>query len=145
MRKLLASLLYTLSILFLCISISNKSVEAFCFEAAAKVYGLSPDLLQAIARVESDLKPEAVNLNKDGSYDYGLMQINSFWYGILGEEIWNRLDEPCDNVHVGAWILWKCIRRYGKVWEAVGCYNGTSEKKRAIYVRKVKKALSHSR
>ena len=123
----------------------NGEARAFCFEDAAKVYGLSPDLLKAIARVESDLKAEAVKLNKDGSYDYGLMQINSFWYGVLGDEIWDRLSEPCANVYVGAWILWRCIRRYGEVWEAVGCYNATSEKKRLDYVRKVKGALAPSR
>lgn len=131
-----------LSVLFLWLFFLSGKARAFCFEEAAEKYNLSADLLKAMAWVESRLKTDAINGNSDGSYDYGLMQINSRWHEILGKEVWQRIDEPCLNVHVGAWILSGCIERYGRVWESVGCYNASGKGKRASYVRKVMDALS---
>ncbi|MBI2353981.1 MAG: transglycosylase SLT domain-containing protein [Deltaproteobacteria bacterium] len=45
----------------------------FCFEEAGRAYGVSPQLLLGIARVESSLNPAAVNRNTNGSTDLGLM------------------------------------------------------------------------
>ncbi len=50
-----------------------------CWEQAAERYGVSPELLYAIARTESGLDPQAIGLNRNGSRDIGLMQINSAW------------------------------------------------------------------
>ena len=51
-----------------------------CWDEAGQRYGVSPQLIYAIARVESGLNPQAVNLThrqRTRSYDIGLMQINS--------------------------------------------------------------------
>lgn len=101
-----------------------------CFESAAERYGIAAALLRAIAVAESGLRPNALGRNPDGSWDVGLMQINSWWlptlarYGIREADLW----EPCLNVQVGAWILAWNIARYGYTWEAVGAYNaGTAD------------------
>ena len=113
------------------------------------MYHINPDLLEAIARVESDLDPSALNRNRDGSYDYGLMQINSRWQHKLSSN-WQYLSDPCYNVMVGAWILKQCIDRYGYTWDAVACYHtgkgisdlsGPRKKRASKYVEKVRKAL----
>ena len=110
---------------------------AFCFEAAGAEYGVSPRLLWSIAKVESDFTPQAVNWNQNGTYDYGLMQINSAGAQKLGIGVWRSLGDPCANVKAGAWILARCVGRYGYTWEAVGCYNASNDSKRAQYARRV--------
>jgi len=121
---------------------SSANAFCFCFEEAAHRYNISADILYAIAKVESDFNPCAVNWNKNGSYDYGVMQINSSWYIVLGADAWSQLGNPCYNVNVGAWILAACIKRHGYTWEAVGCYNAKSKNKRTVYAYKVWRVMT---
>lgn len=115
-----------------------------CFSQAGRQYGISPELLKAIAKVESGFNPTAINRNSNGSYDYGIMQINSSWYGKLGHELWMSLGDPCTNITTGAWILKDCIIRHGYTWEAVGCYNANSKAKRRSYAWKVYGAVKNT-
>jgi hypothetical protein len=128
-------------------ALQNMSLQEklqVCFEKASLAYNISPLLLWAIAKVESNFNPYALNKNKDGSYDIGIMQINTAHlktlekYGLFDKRyIW----DPCYNIHVGAWILSKCIQRHGYTWEAIGCYNAVTPWKRKKYSYKVYKAI----
>lgn len=113
----------------------------FCFEEAGRAYGISPQLLLGIARVESSLNPAAVNRNTNGSTDLGLMQINSFWLKPLGTTARELVTDPCFNVMAGARVLRDCLDRHGQTWEAVGCYNATSRHKRVDYSWKIYREL----
>jgi soluble lytic murein transglycosylase-like protein len=100
-------------------------------------------LLYAIAEVESGLQPRAINKNKDGSRDVGLMQINSIHLprllrlGITEQRL---LDEPCLAVQVGASILAEFVTRYGYNWTAVGAYNaGMATDRQAARLRYARK------
>lgn len=114
-----------------------------CWEEAAARYGVNPYLLYAIAKTESNLNPYAINRNKNGSYDVGLMQINSSWfptlrkYGIDEQQLY----QPCVNIHVGAWILAQNVQSLGNSWEAVGAYNARNAERRIQYAQKVYKNL----
>lgn len=114
-----------------------------CWEQAAAAYGVNPYLLYAIARTESGLNPSALNRNKNGSYDIGLMQINSRWlptlrkYGITEPQLF----DSCTSIHVGAWVLAQNIRRMGNSWEAVGAYNARNPELRLRYALKVYKNI----
>jgi soluble lytic murein transglycosylase-like protein len=114
-----------------------------CWEQAAATYGVNPYLLFAIARTESGLNPAAINRNKDGSYDIGLMQINSKWLPTLRRHGIDeqRLFDACTSVHVGAWVLVQNMRRLGNTWEAVGAYNAKDPALRLKYALKVYKNI----
>jgi soluble lytic murein transglycosylase-like protein len=122
-----------------------STAHAFCFEQAGAEYGLAPEILQSISTTESENKPYVVHWNTDGTFDVGLMQINSSWEKSVGKEMWSRLFDPCTNVRVGAWILAQCVKRYGYGWKAVGCYHSSTPSKRDDYAKKVAHALVRDR
>ncbi|MCA8275644.1 lytic transglycosylase domain-containing protein [Burkholderia sp. AU30280] len=115
-----------------------------CFTQAGERHGIDPLLLVAIAKVESSLNPDAINYNRNGTYDIGLMQINSSHLPRLiktGVTRKRLIDEPCTSIDTGASILAGFIERHGYTWNAVGAYNaGSSEKRkpaRQSYATKV--------
>jgi soluble lytic murein transglycosylase-like protein len=112
-------------------------LSAFCFEDAGKQYGIPYQLLKSIAGIESNMNPGAFNVNRNGSFDVGLMQINSFWIKTWGLNKDELISNPCYNVMIGANILKKCIDRYGFNWEAVGCYNANNLQKKMNYSWKI--------
>ncbi|MEM4531311.1 MAG: lytic transglycosylase domain-containing protein [Thermofilaceae archaeon] len=120
-----------------------------CFLLASRVYKVDPYLLLAVAYVESSLRQEAVNYNRNGTVDLGIMQINSCWSSRIRN--WHLVkDSACFNVLVGAWVLRQCIDTYGLNWDAVSCYNtgrglrelsGSRRLKAELYVYRVYKTL----
>ncbi|MGA1863246.1 lytic transglycosylase domain-containing protein [Deferribacter thermophilus] len=114
-----------------------------CFLEAGSKFNIPPVILKAIAETESNMNPYAVNTNRDGSKDYGLMQINTFWRKYLPKNVWKNIFDPCVNIHVGAYVLSKCVKDYGLTWQAIDCYNkGKSRAERdSRYVRNVYKRL----
>lgn len=112
--------------LFLFISlIYAKSDYDYLFMREAIRFNIPFKLLKAIAITESSLNEKAVNYkNKNGTNDYGLMQINSIhlirFKDIKKEDLFN----PSINIYIGAEILKKCVNRYGLNYKALNCYNG---------------------
>ena len=120
--------------------------HADCWSVAAERYWLDPLLLYAIAQVESNLDMNARNTNRNGTYDIGLMQINSTHlptlsrYGVTERRL---REDACASIMTGAWILAGFVRQYGYGWEAVGAYNaGIGEARaplRKRYAEKVRR------
>lgn len=129
---------------FLLACIWGRVVSGSCWENAGQQYAVEPRLLYAIAEVESGLNSQAVNYNKNGSRDLGVMQINSIHLPRLAEKgITERrlLEEPCVTINVGAEILAEFIAKHGYNWTAVGAYNAGSaddrQEARMRYAHKV--------
>lgn len=118
-----------------------------CFDKASHEMQVNKKLLVAIAYVESGLRHNALNRNSNGTYDIGIMQVNSSnipklkRVGIIEKE--EDLWDICKNIRAGAYILKECIADYGFNWKAVDCYNkGKKAKDISTYVWKVYKVLS---
>lgn len=119
-----------------------------CFDQASKRYQVDKSLLLAIAKTESDFDRHALNVNKDGSEDYGLMQINSWWlkrelkvFGITKTDLKN---DYCMNINVGAWVLAQNFFSHGVNWNSVGAYNaGFGKGKQALRDKYARKVFKH--
>lgn len=123
---------------------------AYCWKEAATQYNIEPELLQAIAVVESGNRAQAINrANRNGTRDIGLMQINSIHlprllkHGITEDRL---INEPCLSVEVGASILAEFIQRFGYNWTAVGSYNvgtGTGPEREVLRLQYAQKIWAY--
>lgn len=94
---------------------------AHCFTRAATAHGLPETLLLAVARGESDFKPDA----RSTANAIGLMQI--LWPSTarhLGLEKMSEVLDPCTNVDAGARYLKELQSRYdGNLHRMMAAYN----------------------
>ncbi|HAV8321500.1 TPA: lytic transglycosylase domain-containing protein [Escherichia coli] len=139
--------IFTLSILITKMSFASSA----CFNEAGTMFRIEPNLIKAIALVESNLKKDSIGKNRDKknnikSFDYGLMQINQIHIpmlkkrGIIKDER-DLLDNPCLNIKIGTEILYKHFSRCGMTWQCLGTYNAgfamDNQKKRLQYAQKI--------
>lgn len=72
------------------------------------------------------------------------MQINSSWFPLLEKMGVTRdvlIENPCQNIFVGAWILAKNISANGVNWESVGAYNAGFKNANAPFRQKYAKKV----
>ncbi|HEU0197436.1 MAG TPA: lytic transglycosylase domain-containing protein [Nevskiaceae bacterium] len=117
---------------------------AACFATVGNYYHINPLLLEAIAHHESDFNPIALHHNPNGSWDIGVMQINSSWIPTLrraGVDPNRLVQDPCLNIAVGGAILALNIHHYGLSWRAVGAYNAVTPWKQDRYAAAIERRL----
>lgn len=121
-----------LLVILLCCA-SGSAFSAQCWTGPGKQYGIDPLLLLSIAQVESSMNPNAVNKNKNGTIDIGLMQINSSNFPMLAQAGFDRkkITDSCTSIQVAAVVLSGFIKRHGYTWTAIGAYNAGSAPSRA--------------
>lgn len=90
-----------------------REIEALIRRMATE-YGVDPDLAVRVAVCESSLNPRARNVNRAGSVDRGLYQINNRYHPHITDEM---ADDPiqaiqffCENAKAGRLWLWNASR-----------------------------------
>lgn len=101
-----------------------------CFYSIAEFYSVPEPILTAVYVTEGGSVGQKVGPNSNGTFDLGPMQINSWWWddhprslsklGITQESV---LNDFCQNVAVGAYILNQNYSAYGNWADAITAYN----------------------
>ena len=115
-----------------------------CAEYAGKHYNVSPYIVLSVIKVEGG-KKGTVSKNTNGSYDLGVMQINTINLPEIKSNFpmvdWSVLaNEPCVNIGIGTWMLSKRIKETGDLWKGVGNYHSRTPKFHKRYLKKIYKA-----
>lgn len=96
------------------------------FEKYSAQYNVPKELLIAIAQTESGFDPWATNKNTNGTFDIGLMQINTVHLpklrsiGLKAQDLYR----PDVNIAFSAYILSTCFDKHGFNYRGLNCYNG---------------------
>ena len=102
-----------------------NDVPIQCIHQAAVAYQVPAKLIISVLKTENG-RIGMANKNKNGTYDYGPMQINGMWLATINKYGYTANDiqyDACDNVKVGAWILAQKINGEDQVWRGVGDYH----------------------
>lgn len=115
--------------------VTINTVPVACIVSASRQYHIPAPLLIAILKTENGRKGLA-RRNHNGTFDYGPMQINSYWlpkikkFGYTAQDLKNN---PCANVSVGAWILAESIANGHSLWRGVADYHSYTPKENRKY------------
>ncbi len=114
-----------------------------CINQAAVTYFVPAKVIISVLAVEGG-RVGMASPNKNGTFDYGPMQINSIWlptiapYGYTRDQIQY---DPCVNVMVGAWILSNKISAIAAnsndYWRGVAGYHSATPNLNSRYQTKV--------
>ncbi|MCM3609142.1 lytic transglycosylase domain-containing protein [Cupriavidus pauculus] len=110
-----------------------------CIAQAVAHYQPHPDLLRAVIAAEGGTTGK-IRRNDNGSFDMGLMQINSVHlpelarFGITQDMLVNN---ECLNIMIGAYYLQKNILTGRDFWHGVGSYHSKTPEKNTAYQYRV--------
>lgn len=113
-----------------------------CINHAAVAYYVPASVIISVLEIEGG-RVGLASKNKNGTFDYGPMQINSIWldelkkYGYSARQLQY---DPCANVEVGTWILARAIAEGRSLWQGVGNYHSHTDSKNTRYWHKVNNA-----
>lgn len=116
-----------------------NDVPIECINQAAVTYYVPAAVIISVMRTEGGRNGMA-KPNKNGTFDYGPMQINSIWldkikpYGYTVQDIQFN---PCKNVEVGTWILSQSIANAANFGTGVGDYHSHTWEHNQKYMAKV--------
>jgi len=120
---------------------TQEEIVNRCIIKSALYYDINPHLIKAVAKVEAG-KPGTISKNKNGTYDLGVMQLNTTNFKLLKKnfaqvELSDIIYSPCINIALGTWFLKKQIDNANDYWTGVGNYHSKTQKYHNRYLKKV--------
>lgn len=110
-----------------------------CINQAATTYYVPAKVIISVLATEGG-NVGVARQNKNGTYDYGPMQVNSIWLSALNKYGYTRellQYDPCVNVMAGTWILSNRITQSQDYWSGVASYHSFTPTLNARYKTKV--------
>ena len=114
-------------------------VPISCINQAAIAYAIPAELIMAIIFVEGGRNGIAM-ANNNGTFDYGVMQINTAWLDQArkkGASAYDLQYNACENVMIGTWILSQNLQMEPNLIKAVGNYHSHTPHLNFIYAKEV--------
>jgi hypothetical protein len=110
------------------IPVMINDVKVECINQAAILYKVPVPVavILSVMKKENGRNGQAVKNKKNGTYDYGVFQINSIWlpkiaaYGYTREDIQYN---ACKNTQVAVWIIGKNMAEGRAVWSSIANYH----------------------
>ena len=102
-----------------------NDIPVSCINHAAIVYHVPATVILSVLKTENGKNGDAIQ-NKNGTIDYGVMQINSFWLPKISACGYTKEDlqyNPCKNIEVGTWILSKSLASGKSLWPGIANYH----------------------
>lgn len=115
-----------------------------CINHAARMFHVPATVIVSVMKIENGWNGAAIK-NKNGTFDLGVMQVNSSWLLQLKKFSITRVSlqfDPCVNVHTATWILAKGLAK-GEGWQGVGNYHSATPIHNQQYREKVKMAYDN--
>ncbi len=95
-----------------------------CINQAMVTYHVPIAVILSVMKKEKGRNSQAVR-NKNGTLDYGVMQVNNIWLPKIGAYGHTKEDlqyNACKNVLVGSWILSQSIAEGKTIGSGIGNY-----------------------
>lgn len=111
-----------------------------CWSLSAQKHKIDPLLLMAYGTVESSLRGGIESRNTNGSYDLGIMQINTIHLPYFKKMGYSRSDlknDNCKNIMAAGYLVKDSFRRYGYNINGIGGYHSNTPHLRLSYAKKV--------
>lgn len=122
------------------IPVMINDVGVDCINVAAITYHVPATLILSVIQKENGRNGQAVKNKSNGTYDYGVMQINDIWLSKIAAFGYTKNDiqyNACKNVFVGTWILAQSIAEGKDVWRGVGNYHSHTFMYNYVYKKSI--------
>src|ERR1700721_642019 len=98
-----------------------NGVAVDCINYAATTYKIPAAIILSVIKKEGGKNGQEV-LNKNGTYDLGVLQVNEVWLPTIAPYGYTREDlqfNACKNILVGTWIIAMNLAKNVPPWQSI--------------------------